>query len=142
MTKKTYKVISSALVVLTLLYTNLAFAEKYGDALNVSIYTLLGSPQKYHGKKVQVIGFVNIEHEGNALYAHKQDFEEAILKNSIWLDMRGSKLPKFNKRYSVIQGTFDYENNGHFGLFSGTIKDIEYIEISKNRKEVMEEASN
>jgi hypothetical protein len=37
----------------------------------VSILTLLAAPDRYAGKNVRLMGFVNLEFEGDAIYLHR-----------------------------------------------------------------------
>src|SRR6185295_1411546 len=41
---------------------------------SISIVRLLGAPEQYDGKKVQITGFMNLEFEGNAIYLSKADY--------------------------------------------------------------------
>lgn len=98
-----------------------------------SIINLIGTPEKYHNKKVRVIGFLNLEFEGNAIYLHKEDYKKSITKNGLWVTFtekawKKIKKYKFNKNYFLIEGTFDMTSFGHMGLWSGTIKDITRID--------------
>ncbi|MDK2593471.1 hypothetical protein [Pseudoalteromonas obscura] len=103
---------------------------------SVSIYALLSNPLKYHNKKVQFVGFLNIEHEGNAVYANKLDFDQMITKNSIWVDIASKRGERFNEQYVLIEGTFKADEQGHFGLFSGAIEDVVRLQLHKNRKQL------
>src|SRR5688572_9432758 len=51
-----------------------------------SIIELIARPEVYDGKRVQVIGFVNFEFEGNGLYVSKEDWEQSIYRNGVWID--------------------------------------------------------
>ena len=51
----------------------------------VSLIQLISTPKAFDGADVQVIGFLRLEFEGNALYLHKEDFEQRISKNSVWV---------------------------------------------------------
>ncbi|KZN54011.1 hypothetical protein [Pseudoalteromonas luteoviolacea] len=106
---------------------------------SVSIYALLATPDKYHDKKVQFIGFLNLEFEENAVYAHKSDFEQAILKNSIWVDIKPNSKEKIKRGYVLIRGVFKADEFGHFGLFTGAIRDIERLEPHKSRMQLESE---
>src|SRR5262249_1764153 len=68
-----------------------AFAqgEKPGSArrqpLSVSLLQLIATPADFDGKYVRVHGFVRIEHEGTAIYLHREDAEHMLTKNGLWL---------------------------------------------------------
>ena len=104
-----------------------------GKPISVSTMQLIATPEKYDGKVIHVIGYLNLEFEGNALYCHKSDYDNRIYKNSIWLSIpkKGSyKLGKqCSKKYVSIIGTFNAKQNGHFGMFSGSIVGIRRIDI-------------
>lgn len=98
--------------------------EKH-EEFNVSLIQLIATPEKYHGKKVLVIGYLNIEFEGNAIYLHEEDYKHGLDKNAFWVDFSKEIKPeKYSKSYVIIEGTFNMNRQGHFGLFSGTIENI------------------
>jgi hypothetical protein len=82
---------------------------------------------------VQVVGYLNLEFEGNAIYIHKEDYENALLKNAVWVDIPRNEAIKnakaFNKKYVIMVGVFDMKDNGHMGMFSGTIKNISRLDL-------------
>ena len=93
---------------------------------------LVVSPEKYHGKRVRVIGFVRLEFEGNAVYVHKEDYQHALIGNGLWingpnLESQGQK--NRNMKYCIIEGTFDANNKGHMGLWSGSLKSISRFDV-------------
>jgi hypothetical protein len=45
---------------------------------NASIIELIANPLKYNNQRVRIIGFLNLEFEGNAIYLHREDFEHSI----------------------------------------------------------------
>lgn len=106
--------------------------------LSVSIIELIANPEKYNGKAIQVEGFLNIEFEGTALYLHKEDLDYSISKNAIWVSFKSKEevfelKDKFGRKYVLLEGTFSSESNGHFGLFSGSIRDITRLDILEKR---------
>ena len=48
---------------------------------------LIANPQAYDHKLVRVIGYLDLQFEGNAIYFHSGDFEHAIYENSIWINL-------------------------------------------------------
>lgn len=94
---------------------------------DVSIISLIANPEKYYGKRVTVRGYMITEFEGTAIYLSREDFDNKIYKNSIFLLIgKGSDYQYYNKEYVGLDGTF-IKGNGHMGLFSGMLKDISYI---------------
>ena len=105
----------------------------------VSLVQLIARPDDYHGKLVRVIGFCRLEFEGNALYLHKEDFEQAILKNSVWLDL-GWPVPEWQRNlsdgYVLVEAVFDGKRKGHMSASSGMLTDIRRIERWRSRAEI------
>ncbi|WP_433830457.1 hypothetical protein [Flavobacterium anhuiense] len=101
---------------------------------NVSIIKLISTPEKYDGKQVQVIGYLNLEFEGTAIYLHKEDYSKGIYQNSFWVNFSKETAEKknlndYNKKYVIIVGTFDMNARGHMGMFGGTIKNITRLDL-------------
>jgi hypothetical protein len=99
-------------------------------AENVSMVQLIATPEKFDGKFVRVIGFLNLEFEGDALYLHREDLVQG-LDNCVWVhrtDVMERDRKKLNRHYVVIEGIFDAQDHGHMGMFGGAIKDITRIE--------------
>lgn len=106
-----------------------SFEPKYNQhALEVSIIELIANPVKYDGKQVQIIGFLRLEFEGDAIYLHREDFEHAIDKNGIWIDrprdLSAKQIAEVNNKYVLCEGTFKAANHGHMGMFSGSLTQL------------------
>ena len=106
---------------------------------DVSLVQLIANPEKYHGKRVQVVGYLNLEFEGNAIYLHQEDFTNNLVKNAFWVDFservkQEKKLTDYNKKYVIIIGLFDMNLKGHMSLFSGELKDITRLDSWQSRK--------
>lgn len=104
---------------------------------NISLIRLIATPEKYDGKVIQVEGFLNLEFEGDAIYLHREDYENSLCENGFWVDFSDKikstkKLNNYNKKYVIIIGTFDMKSHGHGGLFGGTIKNISRLDIWGN----------
>jgi hypothetical protein len=100
---------------------------------------LIATPAAYDGKYVRVQGFVRIEHEGTAIYLHREDAEHMLTGNGLWLAAsdaapEGSKEAKVHGRYGLIEGRFSATKKGHRGLWSGSIEDITRMEPWEIRK--------
>jgi hypothetical protein len=105
---------------------------------HISMITLLANLDFYHNKPILVEGFLKLEHEGNCLYLHKEDYEQGLSKNSIWVEVTESiaeQLQELNLRYAMIEGVFDAQLKGHFNCCSGTIKSISRTEPTMSRAE-------
>jgi len=93
----------------------------------ISMVQLLAKPQEFNGKRLQVIGFIHLEFEGNAVYLSQEDFQHGIDKNGLWLSISETELndlEKINNSYAVVEGTFNAKNKGHVGMWSGSIENI------------------
>lgn len=114
---------------------NIGSGENPADqnALDISIINLIATPEKYHGKVVRVIGIGNLEFEGNAVYLSRDDYKY-VSSNGLWIELGGRSTPydeakKFNGKYVIIEGTFDKDDTGHFGMWSGSIKKVTRYEL-------------
>jgi len=110
-------------VAVLLVFANVAFAEP----IDVSLINLIATPKEFDGKLVRVKGFARVEFEGNAIYLHRDDYLQGITKNGLWLDFEESspkQMARIDKRYVLVEGVFSMNEQGHFGLWSGSIKKI------------------
>lgn len=101
--------------------------------IDVSLIRLIAAPEAFDGKRVRVHGFVRVEHEGTAVYLHREDFERSLTKNGLWLQANdvvapGSREAAVQNRYALIEGRFSAKETGHRGLWSGSIRDISRME--------------
>jgi hypothetical protein len=113
-----------------------AEGEKPGSSpkrpLALSLLQLIATPEAFDGKYVRVFGFVRIEHEGTAIYLHREDAEHVLTKNGLWLE--GFREGQVADRYALVEGRFSVKNQGHLGLWSGAIEDITRMEPWEIRK--------
>lgn len=75
----------------------------------VSLVQLLASPEKYDGKRVTVIAFLRLTLEGNVLFAHKDDYDNFIYSDAIWVDPSPEMTTdkdELNLKYVRVEGTF------------------------------------
>lgn len=100
------------------------------DVPYVSLIQLIANPEKFHGKYVRVVGFVNLEFEGDAIYLHEDDYKYGLTKNGLWLTLSGEQdIRKFDRKYVLVQGTFNAKDQGHGDLFSGAVENIKRFEV-------------
>jgi hypothetical protein len=101
-------------------------------ASDVSLINLIASPAQYHGKTVRLVGVLVLAHERNALYLHQEDMENHISLNAVWLSLSpdGSdhSYRGLSGRYVFVEGRFDQTFKGHWGRYSGSIRDITRVE--------------
>lgn len=114
----------------------------YGDAYHgddlyrISLINLIATPEKFHNKKVRVIGAGRLEFEGNAICLSKDDIAYRISRNCLWINIdpetiraTQEKLEEFNGKYVLIEGVFNAENTGHMGMNSGGIENINRYDL-------------
>lgn len=103
-----------------------------GKDMDVSIIQLIANPEKYDGKFVRVIGVGNIEFEGNCISLSKDDLKYGV-GNSIWIelgkDISYDEAAQYNGEYVIVEGIFDKDDCGHFGMFYGSIKQISRYDL-------------
>jgi hypothetical protein len=102
------------------------------EPTDVTLVRLIADPDKFDGKLIRVIGFLRIEFEGDVLYLHREDYENAILGNGIWVDVTpgmGRQKPLLNMNYVLLEGVFASKDHGHMGMWSGAIKSIRRAEV-------------
>jgi len=92
---------------------------------------ILLRPSNYSRKRVQLTGYARIEFEGNALYMNLRSCETREASKAVWLTL-GWPLPEsllaHDGQHVVVEGVFNPDNRGHFGLFAGALEDIGRIE--------------
>lgn len=100
-----------------------------------SLITLIARPEDFDGKRVRVIGYLHFEFEGNGLYISKDSYEHAIARNGVWIDPpagfesdSGPARRQPNDRYVIVEGTFNAQDRGHMGMWSGAIEDVKRLE--------------
>src|SRR5580704_17864684 len=79
------------------------------EPLKVSIIQLLATPERFEGKSVVVSGFLRIQQEADLLYLSKEDYDNVILSNALWIDVSRDMLKdreKIDLNYVRIVGTF------------------------------------
>jgi hypothetical protein len=105
-----------------------------GWPVTVSMLQLIVGSAELEGKRVQVIGYVHLEFEGQGIYLHEEDYRRSITNNGLWLDFRGpfaARLCPMNgpqDRYMIVEGVYHGGPSGHFGMWSGELTDISRFE--------------
>jgi hypothetical protein len=96
-----------------------------------SLVELIARPELYDGRRVRVIGFINFEFEGDALFLSSEDWKHGVVTNSLWVEPppgfesdSGPARKQHNRRYVIIEGTFNARKRGHLGLGSGAIEHV------------------
>ncbi|HEY1897186.1 MAG TPA: hypothetical protein VGG62_12970 [Terracidiphilus sp.] len=99
---------------------------------SVSMVALIANPEAYDGVKVRLIGYLHLEFEGNAIYLHREDFQNCIRKNAICIDMPADasleQWSDLSDKYVLCEGTFRANWLGHMAMNSGMIDEVERLE--------------
>jgi hypothetical protein len=110
----------------------------------VSLIQLISDPNRYDGKVVFLGAYAIVQFEGNSLCMQPRP---ASSKDCVWLqfddgpwetkqDMvryrrAAAKWRKFNGKRISVRGTFNQNNLGHFGGWSGAIEKISRVWLEK-----------
>jgi hypothetical protein len=116
-------------------------AEAEAPAMSVSMIQLIGNPDQYHGKRVFLSAYATVEPENMSLCMTQK---AASPKDCLWLEIAPGpyetesdsarfkdalkKWKRYNRKLISIHGTFDKNDTGHLGGWSGAIKDIGQIQ--------------
>jgi hypothetical protein len=114
--------------------SNFALSASFGKVRqveNVSVISLIASPEKYDGKPVRVTGAVRLEFEGKALCLHQEDLTQRLYANCLWIqpDVNAlaadeRTLSALNNQYVILEGTFRKDERGHRSMYSGAVTGI------------------
>ena len=118
-----------ALVCIAITLLAVPFAAQ--QPTNVTVVQLIATPEKFDGKLIRVIGFLRLEFEGNVLYLHREDYENSILGDGIWVDVlpgMSKQSATLNMHYVLLEGVFSSREHGHMDVWGGTIKQISRAE--------------
>jgi hypothetical protein len=105
---------------------------KAEEPTDVTLVQLVANADKFDGKLIRVIGFLRLEFEGNVLYLHREDYENALLGNGIWVDVTPTmekQRTALNMNYVLLEGVFGSHDRGHMGMWSGAIRQIRRAEV-------------
>lgn len=107
--------------------------KKQPGPIKVGMIPLLASPEKYNGKIIQTIGFLNIGsmRENDNLWFHEDDGKFSLYKNSFALDLSDDQRKQFlhlNHTYVLVTGTLHSEGAEGTKMNSGIIVDIKQID--------------
>jgi hypothetical protein len=108
--------------------------KKYPNAeFNTSIVQILAKPERFHGKRVRIEGFLHVRFEGTAIYLCKEHAEHGMSRYGFEVRFDKSAIPyegvsgptQFDRKYVLIEGTFD-KTIGHWqGIVSRVDRVVE-----------------
>jgi hypothetical protein len=112
------------------------------EEYQASIVQILAHRDRYHGKEVQVKGFLEVEFEGTGIYLSKDDADYHITRNGFCVTFNGRAVPykkgsdgptQYHRKYVLIEGTFDKDLMGHNSAWQGAIKNVtRIVELTKH----------
>jgi len=104
----------------------------------ISIIQLIANPEKYNGQTVTVMGFMTIAFESDMLYLSYEDYQHAIVPNSVWFERNSHIMAdseKLDMNYVEIIGTFTTDTIG-FGLGRPGVGGIKNVTSAALRSEL------
>jgi hypothetical protein len=102
-------------------------------ARQVQLAEVLANPNKYHGKRISVIGFYHGEFEGSSLSVDEKASRTRDFKRSIWRSApsifadKGAIKDK-NDAWLLVEGVFFCGPAGHMSLWPGEIVRLTRVE--------------
>jgi len=97
----------------------------------VSILQLIANPDKYDGKSLGAVGYLELRDNNSVLYLHREDFEFGLYVNSLKIEfepkLTGVDLAKFDLHYVYLRGKFDAKDRGPRSDMGGSIKQTDVV---------------
>jgi len=112
-----------------------ATTDDVQHALPASIVTLLAQPASNIVKRVQVAGFLVLDFEGEALYLHKEDYQEGLTRNAIRMALTPEQMKQYQNlagSYVSIEASFIKRRNSE-DIFTGSLFDVKEIRKTLSR---------
>ncbi len=107
--------------------------------VSVSIFELITTPYKFHGRDIIVTGVYQFDLDLATIYPSKEYLSEDIFQSSISVEMPANLtteklewLMELDGEFIRVNGTFDAKNRGFSGFNKGTVTNIK--EIAKHTK--------
>ena len=123
------------------------FASAMPRSERVSLVRVLANPDAMDGKAVTVGGYMHLEFEGNHLCLHRDDFEQLIVTNCVWISVPDEKRAmELNDRYVSVEGVVNARRHGHMGLFQAALEGVTSIgsasraDLERQRNREIEES--
>jgi len=98
---------------------------------NVSLLELIVAPEKFDGKKLSTIGFLDMSLDGDLLYLHEEDSTNWISNNAIWIRRPegGRNKAVLNRKYVKVTGLFKCKYKEQLGYPLGGFYEIGSITL-------------
>jgi len=111
---------------------NQVIGEEVKTIKRVSMIQLIANPEKYDNELIRVIGFTLVTDRTSQIYLSHVDYEHNIPLNAIGLSLDKIKKNKYfknQKKYSIIEGTFNAKRQKSNLVNIGTIEKITRFDI-------------
>ncbi len=109
-------------------------AEHGCTLYSLSLIELIANAERYNGKQVHVVGYarldkVHYDESGDSIYVSKEAADHSMMtKDGLYLELSWDEELSYSKKqsdgYAIIEGIFSAKNQGHMGLWSGSIGKI------------------
>lgn len=107
--------------------------DQHQQPEHLSLIQLISNPEKYDGKRVSVVGFLYFGGvDGDGLYLHKEDCDNAIGSNGLMVDRTKQMFQERERLYDnyvLIVGVFRREEIPPLHFSPGRITGIERCEL-------------
>lgn len=136
----------------TSLFANEVEANLENRFQSISLINLIATPERYDGKLVLVTGYATVGRENMSICLTRVRNSS---KDCLWLnvdsgpyeteddrkriDKKYKLLYKFNGKLATIEAIFDQNDTGHFGMWSGALRDFVRIYDLKNKYYVFDD---
>ena len=100
--------------------------------LRVSLMQLIATPSQCDGKLVMVYGFLDMTREGDLLFLHREDCDNVLAENAIWLrrtEEIGKHRATLNRKYVSVVGVFKIGFTEHLGSPPNGIPDVKSVVV-------------
>jgi hypothetical protein len=104
--------------------------------IKTSLIRVLAHPDKYNGKRIELIGYYHSEFEESALYLTKDDATARNYENGLWIGgtAKGAdtnRVHRVKEGFVRVVGIFNYSlknGAGHMDLWFGLLDEITIFE--------------
>jgi len=101
----------------------------------LSLIRILSDPFRFDGKIVETVGFLSLEFEGSAIYLSKEDYENHITWNAIFLRLDEPKINEYRfaeHKYVKIRGM--YAAGFQSPSYSGSLRNTTLLRVISDPK--------
>jgi|GEM_PF-4743144 len=131
--------ILSVILCSTRLYSqdSIRYSERpngHNSPYRIPINEILKNPDVYEGTHLQVVGYLHLDWEADAIYSKKSDLKNRHYKKGLWVHVNQFKFKhssELKNRYVIIDAVFDANDHGSGHLWGGALKSITAIKAFK-----------